>query len=67
VITDLRPSHTSAEFIKFLNKVNREVPAERDLHVVLVDLSTLKTRAVQQWLLRHKRFHFHFTRPTGPG
>jgi transposase len=26
VITDLRPSHTSAEFVTFLNKVNREVP-----------------------------------------
>jgi transposase len=61
VITDLRPSHTSAEFIKFLNKVNREVPAELDVHVVLDNLSTHKTPAVQQWLLRHKRFHFHFT------
>ena len=61
VITDLRPSHTSAEFIKFLNKVNREVPAELDVHVVLDNLSTHKTPAVHQWLLRHKRFHFHFT------
>ena len=61
VITDLRPSHISAEFIKFLNKVNREVPAELDVHVVLDNLSTHKTPAVQQWLLRHKRFHFHFT------
>jgi len=61
VITDLRPSHTSAEFIKFLNKINREVPKELDVHVVLDNLSTHKTPAVQQWLLRHKRFHFHFT------
>jgi transposase len=61
VITDLRPSHTSAEFIKFLNKVNREVPANLDVHVILDNLSTHKTPAVQQWLLRHKRFHFHFT------
>ena len=61
VITDLRPSHTSAEFIKFLNKINREVPAELDIHVILDNLSTHKTPAVQQWLLRHKRFHFHYT------
>jgi transposase len=61
VITDLRPSHTSTEFIKFLNKINREVPAELDVHVILDNLSTHKTPAVQQWLLRHKRFHFHFT------
>lgn len=61
VITDLRPSHTSADFVAFLNKVNREVPAGLDVHVVLDNLSTHKTPAVQQWLLRHRRFHFHFT------
>ena len=61
VITDLRPNHTSAEFIKFLNKVNREVPAGLDVHVILDNLSTHKTPAVHKWLLRHRRFHFHFT------
>jgi len=61
VITDLRPSHTSAEFVRFLNKIDRAVPKELDVHVILDNLSTHKTPAVQQWLLRHKRFHFHFT------
>ncbi len=61
VITELRPNHTSAQFIKFLNKINREVPTELDVHVVLDNLSTHKTPAVQKWLLRHRRFHFHFT------
>ncbi len=61
VITDLRSSHTSKEFIGFLNKINRAVPAELDVHVVLDNLSTHKTPAVKKWLLRHKRFHFHFT------
>ena len=61
VITELRPNHDSAQFIKFLNKINREVPAELDVHVVLDNLSTHKTPAVHKWLLRHKRFHFHFT------
>jgi transposase len=61
VITDLRKSHTAADFIAFLNKINREVPAELDVHVILDNLSTHKTPAVHAWLLRHKRFHFHFT------
>lgn len=61
VITDLRPNHTSAEFIKFLNKINREVPSHLDVHVILDNLSTHKTPAVHRWLLRHRRFHFHFT------
>ena len=60
-ISQLRPSHTSAEFIRFLNKINREVPDELDAHVVLDNLSTHKTPAVKKWLLRHRRFHFHFT------
>ena len=61
VITDIRASHTSADFIAFLNKVNRNVPADLDVHVILDNLSTHKTPAVHRWLLRHKRFHFHFT------
>jgi transposase len=61
VITDLRRSHTAADFIAFLNKVNREVPAALEVHVILDNLSTHKTPDVHKWLLRHPRFHFHFT------
>ncbi len=61
VITDIRKSHTSADFIAFLNKVNRQVPKDLDVHVILDNLSTHKTPAVHAWLLRHHRFHFHFT------
>jgi transposase/DNA-binding CsgD family transcriptional regulator len=61
VITDIRSSHTSDDFIAFLNKVNRNVPRELDVHVVLDNLATHKTPKVHRWLLRHRRFHFHFT------
>ena len=61
VITDIRRTHTTDDFVAFLNKVNRNVPAELDVHVVLDNLATHKTPKVQRWLLRHKRFHFHFT------
>ena len=61
VITDIRSSHTSADFIAFLNKINRNVPAGLDVHVVLDNLSAHKTPTVKRWLLRHRRFHFHFT------
>jgi transposase len=61
VITDIRKTHTSADFVAFLNKVNRNVPAELDVHVILDNLSAHKTPTVQRWLLRHKRFHLHFT------
>ena len=61
MITELRPNHDSAQFIKFLNEINRENPVGLDVHVVLDNLSTHKTPAVHKWLLRHKRFHVHFT------
>jgi transposase len=61
VITDIRSSHTSADFVAFLNKVNRNVPPELDVHVILDNLATHKTPTVHRWLLRHPRFHFHFT------
>jgi hypothetical protein len=37
------------------------VPAHLEVHVVLDNLSTHKTPAVHRWLLRHLRFHLHFT------
>ncbi|HMK98870.1 MAG TPA: IS630 family transposase [Acidimicrobiales bacterium] len=61
VITEIRSRHTSADFVAFLNKVNREVPTDLDVHVILDNLATHKTPTVQKWLLRHRRFHFHFT------
>lgn len=61
VISDIRPSHTQHDFIRFLNKIDREVPDELDVHIVLDNLSTHKTPKVQRWLLRHRRFHLHFT------
>lgn len=61
VITDIRSKHTSADFVAFLNKVNREVPDDLEVHVILDNLQTHKTPLVHRWLLRHRRFHFHFT------
>ena len=61
VITDIRARHTSADFVAFLNKIDRNVPKTLDVHVILDNLSAHKTPTVQKWLLRHKRFHLHFT------
>jgi transposase len=61
VISDIRSSHTQDDFIAFLNKINREVPDDLAVHVILDNLSTHKTPKVHRWLLRHRRFHLHFT------
>ena len=61
VITDIRAKHTSDDFVAFLGLIDRNVPADLDVHVILDNLSAHKTPKVKKWLLRHRRFHLHFT------
>jgi transposase len=59
VIADLSPCHRALEFIKFLKLIDREVPKDLQVHVVVDNSSTHKTPAVKSWLLAHPRFVFH--------
>jgi hypothetical protein len=52
------------EFRRFLSHVDAHVPADLDVHLILDNSSTHKTPMIHRWLLRHPRFHLHFT-PTG--
>ena len=61
VIGSLHARHRAIEFKKFLMTLDREVPADLDVHIVLDNSSTHKTPAVKQWLLAHPRFVLHFT------
>jgi transposase len=61
VIGRLHSRHRAIEFKQFLQTLDREVPAELDVHVVLDNSSTHKTPAIQKWLLAHPRFVLHFT------
>jgi transposase len=61
VIGSLHRRHRAIEFKKFLAKIDSEVPAELDVHLICDNLSTHKTPAVIRWLDTHPRFHLHFT------
>ncbi len=61
VIGSLHARHRAIEFKKFLQTLDREVPAELDIHVILDNSSTHKTPAIQKWLAGHPRFVLHFT------
>jgi transposase len=61
VIADLTERHRAEEFRRFLNLIERTVPAHLDVHVVVDNSSTHKTPAIRRWLLRHPRFTLHFT------
>jgi transposase len=53
--------HRHQEFLRFLKLIDKAVPAGLDLHLVLDNYATHKTPAIHQWLLKHPRFHLHFT------
>ena len=61
VIGRLHSRHRAVEFKQFLATLEREVPAELDVHVVLDNSSTHKTPAIRRWLAAHPRFVLHFT------
>jgi transposase len=53
--------HRHQEFLRFLKLIDAAVPRDLDLHLVLDNYATHKTPAIHQWLLKHPRFHLHFT------
>jgi len=61
VISALHGRHRAIEFKKFLQTLDREVPAHLDVHLVLDNSSTHKTPAIQRWLVAPPRFVLHFT------
>jgi transposase len=61
VITTTKRRHRAEEFKAFLSEIDKAVPQGLDVHVVLDNSSTHKTPAIHTWLLRHPRFHLHFT------
>jgi transposase len=61
VIGQCMARHRHQEFIRFLNKINRETAAALELHLIVDNYATHKHPKVRAWLERHPRFHFHFT------
>lgn len=53
--------HTSAEFLRFLDRLIDRYPRSQEIHVILDNLSAHKTKTVQAWLAAHPNVHFHFT------
>ena len=54
--------HRHQEFIRFLNAVEKAVPAKKAVHVILDNYAAHKHPKVIAWLSRHPRVTFHFTR-----
>jgi transposase len=61
VIGSCYPRHRNVEFLKFLRKIDREVPRDLDIHMILDNYGTHNHPNVKKWLAKRSRFHLHFT------
>ncbi len=61
VLHECMPRHRHQEFLRFLRKIERSVPSELDIHVILDNYATHKHPSVRAWLEKHPRVQFHFT------
>jgi transposase len=61
VLGEFHHRHRAIEFRQFLQTIDDAVPSDLDLHLIIDNYSTHKTPTIKRWLLRHPRFHLHFT------
>jgi transposase len=53
--------HRHQEFLKFLAKIDANLPAGTDVHIVMDNYGTHKIAKVRNWFARHPRYRVHFT------
>jgi transposase len=61
LISQCHARHRHQEWLKFLQLIDAQTPADRELHLILDNYATHKHPKVKQWLAKHPRFHLHFT------
>lgn len=61
VIGQLKRRHRSAEFLQFLKTIDAQVPADREVHLIMDNYGTHKTDKVRAWFAARPRYHVHFT------
>ena len=65
VISRCMQRHRHQEFLRFLNAIERAVPAGKVIHAILDNYGSHKHPKVLAWLARHPRWVFHFTPTSG--
>ena len=61
VIGKCFPRHRAAEFRKFLDQIEANVPGDLDIHLVMDNYATHKTQLIRDWLAKRPRWHVHLT------
>jgi hypothetical protein len=49
------------ELPKFLDEVEQNLPANLDIHVVMDNAATHRTKLIRVWFAKRRRWHIHFT------
>jgi len=60
VVGQCQARHRHQEFLKFLRRLDREFPGDRELHLIMDNYGTHNTAEVQAWMKRRRRFVPHF-------
>jgi transposase len=61
IVGKCMPRHRAQEFRKFLDEIERNVPTDLDMHVVMDNASSHKTKLIRRWFAKRSRWHVHFT------
>ncbi|HEX5263971.1 MAG TPA: IS630 family transposase [Phenylobacterium sp.] len=61
VIGQCFPRHRAAEFRKFLDEIEANVPAGLEVHLVMDNYATHKTALIRAWFAKRPRWHVHLT------
>lgn len=57
--------HRHQEFLRFLDQIDASLPGRLEVHLVMDNYGTHKVAKVRSWLMRHPRYHVHFTPTSG--
>ena len=61
VIGSCMRRHRAREFRAFLDEVERNLPTDLNIHVVMDNASSHKTKPILDWFAKRPRWHRHFT------
>ena len=61
MIAECKPRHRHQEFLSFLRRIDKEVPSEIDVHLIVDNSCTHQHAKVCSWLVQQPGLHVHYT------
>src|SRR5262249_19938175 len=61
IIGKCMPRHRALEFRRFLAAMEKQLPANLDIHVIMDNASAHKTKMIRNWFARRPNWQPHFT------